>query len=111
MQEDISNQNGILGLQWDKFDDKFFFDISKICEKNTKSFDKKKFNTIHTKYIQSIRYIHPVTVKLKILFQDVCCEKFAWDINLPQSYLLVFYDIGNGLREVQKVLFERLYFI
>ena len=55
--------------------------------------------------------LNPVTVKLKILFQDVCCEKFAWNNNLPQSYLSVFYDIGNGLREVQKVLFERVYFI
>ena len=52
MQEDISNENCILGLQWDKFDDRIIFVISKIC---TSSFDKKMFNTIETKYIRSIR--------------------------------------------------------
>ena len=29
----VSNENYILGLQWDKFDEKILFDISKICEK------------------------------------------------------------------------------
>ena len=52
MQEDISNENCILGLQWDKFDDRIIFVISKVC---TSSFDKKMFNTIETKYIRSIR--------------------------------------------------------
>ena len=52
----------------------------------------------------------PVIVKLKILFQDVCCEKFAWDNILPESYLSVFYDILTGLRETKKI-FERVYYV
>ena len=55
--------------------------------------------------------MNPVIVKLKILFQDVCYGKFAWDDIFPESYLSVFYDIVNGLREVQKVLFETVYCI
>ena len=65
MQEDISNENCILGLEWNKFDDKIIFDISKIC---TSSFDNKKFNTIETKYIRSIR-ISKIQLKLKDFFQ------------------------------------------
>ena len=41
-----------------------------------------------------------VIVKLKILFQDVCCGKFAWDDILPESYLSVFHDIVNGLQSI-----------
>ena len=78
LQEDISNEN-------DKFDDKIIFDISKNCEKIPENLTKS-----------------PVIVKLKILFQDVCCEKFAWDNILPESYLSVFYDILTGLRETKK---------
>ena len=55
--------------------------------------------------------LNPVIVKLKILFQDASYEKFAWDDDLPQSYLSVIYNIVNGLREEQKVLFERVYCI
>lgn len=55
--------------------------------------------------------LNSVKVKLKILCQDVCCKKFAWDDTLPQSYLSVFYDIVNGLHEVEKVLFQRAYYI
>ena len=53
---------------------------------------------------------NPFIATLKILFQDVCCKKFALDNILSESYLLVFYVV-NGLREVQKVLFEILYCI
>ena len=45
--------------------------------------------------------LNPVIVKLKILFQDVSCEKFSWDDILPESYLSIFYFMVNGLREVQ----------
>ena len=36
---------------------------------------------------------------------------FDVDNILPESYLSVFYDIIHSLREVQKVLFERVYLI
>ena len=54
---------------------------------------------------------NPVKVKrLKISFLDACYGKSAWNI-LPECYLSVFYDTLNGLCEVQKFLFERVYYI
>ena len=55
--------------------------------------------------------VNPVKVKrLKISFPDACYGKSVWNI-LPECYLSVFYDILNGLCEVQKFLFERVYYI
>ena len=55
--------------------------------------------------------LNPVIVKLNILFQDVFHENFAWDGIFPKGFLSVFYDTVNGLHEVQKVLFKRVYYI
>ena len=59
----------------------------------------------------SLGLLNPVIVKLKISFLDVCCEKFALDDILPESYLTGFYDIVYDLCKVQKVLFERVHCI
>lgn len=77
MQENISNENCILGLQLDKFDDKITFDISKICGKNIGSFDKTKLNTIHNKFIQSIRITESSYSQIEDLISR--SEKFSWD--------------------------------
>ena len=49
---------------------------------------------------------NPVIVKLKILSQDVCGGESACGDILPESYLPVFCDKVNCLREVQNILFE-----
>ena len=105
LQEDISNEKFILVLQWDKFD------ISKMCEKILKVLTKRSLIQFIRGIFDPLGLLNRVIAKLKILFQDICYKKLALDDFLSQSYLSVFYDIVNSLREVQKVLFKRVYCI
>lgn len=82
--------------------------------KNIESFDKKKFNIIHyTKYIQSIRiaeYSYTQTEDLvsRCLLWKIC---MGWYFTTKLIIIIQFYKTGNSLRQVQKVLFERVYCI
>ena len=102
LQEDVSNESSILGLQWDKFDDKITFDISKTCEKILEVLTKRSLIQLIPSVFDSLGLLNPVIVKLKISFLDVCCKKFALDDILPESYLSGFYDIVYDLCKVQK---------
>lgn len=100
----------------DKFHNKIIFDTSQICEKisvltKIKVLTNRSLIQFIPSIFEPLGLLNPVIVKLKILFQDACYEKFAWDDVLPQSYLSVIYNIVNGLREERKVLFERVYCI
>ena len=75
-------------------------------EKIPKVLTKRSLMQFISSIFDSLGLPNPVIIKLKMLFQDVFCEKSACGDILPESYLSVFYDIVNGLREVQKVLFE-----
>ena len=79
LQNDISNENCIQGSQWDKFDDKFIFDISNICEKIPKVLTKRSSIQFIPSISDPLGLLNPVTANLKILIQDICSEKFTWD--------------------------------
>ena len=49
--EEISNENTILGLQWEKNSDKIIYDITKICKKYSNSYYKTHNYSIFSKYI------------------------------------------------------------
>ena len=93
MQENISNENCMLGLQLDKFDDKIIFYISNICEKISEVLTKRSLIQFIPNMFDPLGLLNPVIVKH---------GKFAWDDILPESYLSVFDGRVNGLPGVQK---------
>ena len=90
---------------------KLFLIYQKFVKKIPRVLTKRSLIKFITSIFDSLGLLNLVIVKLKILFQDVWCEKLVWDDVLPESYLSVFYDIANGLCKVQKVLFESVYCI
>ena len=81
--ETYSNENKVLGTLWDKQTDHLMFDFndihSKFIEEPTK---RSKIQSLASIY-DPLGLIAPVIVKKKILFQDICVNKFTWNEELP----------------------------
>ena len=86
--ETYSNKNKVLGILWDKQSDQLMFDFndirSKFIEEPTKRFIIQSLALIYDPF----GLIAPVIVKMKILFQDICVNKFTWDEELPLEFYI-----------------------
>ena len=69
----------VLGLAWDYEVDVINFDLTETAER-AKGLPARKQNTLRLAGIfDPLGIIGPVTVKVKIMFQDVCRQKSGWD--------------------------------
>ena len=75
LHEEISNENTILGLQWDKSSDEMIFDVNKICKNIPTVITKRSIIQFLASIYDPLGLINPLIVKLKNLFQDMCTEK------------------------------------
>ena len=73
--EEISNENAILGLQWDKSSDEIICDVNKICKNIPAVITKHSIIQFLVGIYDPLSLINPLIVELKVLFQDMCFEK------------------------------------
>ena len=78
-QNDIKPEK-ILGVLWDEIDDIIISDFKEIVELS-ETLSTTKINTfkILAMFFDLIGILQPLVIKLKILFQKGCKEKFDWD--------------------------------
>ena len=78
----------VLGIPWDTAGDKFEFDLSKIGEliEGEKITKRKVLGSI-AKLFDPLGIISPITVSMKILFQELCVEQYEWgeELNLDRK--------------------------
>ena len=70
----------VLGLAWDYEADVISFDLTEIAER-AKGLPATKRNTLRllAGIFDPLGIMGPVTVKVKIIFQDVCRQRSGWD--------------------------------
>ena len=62
--EEISNENTILGLQWDKNSDEIIYDVNKICKNITTVITKRSIIQFLASIYDPLGLINPLIVKL-----------------------------------------------
>ena len=73
----------VLGVKWNCESDTFHLDLAQIAEK-AEGLEPTKRNVLSllASLFDPLGLISPVTVSMKILFQEICSSKLDWDETL-----------------------------
>ena len=98
--ETYSNKNKVLGILWDKQSNQLMFDFNDICSKFIEESIKRSIIQSLTSIYDLVSHIAPIIVKMKILFQDICIDKFTWDEELPLEFCSRWKENFFDLEEI-----------
>ena len=78
----------ILGIKWNYVQDKLVFDLTEmaILMRNTEP-TKRCIVGVATKFYDPLGFMSPVTIRIKIFFQELCINKVGWDEPLSGQLL------------------------
>ena len=101
--EEMSNENTILGLQWDKSSDEIIYDVTKICKRIPTVITKRSIIQFLASIYDPLGLINLLIVKLKVFFQDMC----NWDNHLSEKFVLRFTEIVDDFNNIDRIIFNR----
>ena len=99
--EMFSQDNKVLGLIWDKDADTIIFDFNDIRSKFIEHPSKRPVIQSIASIFDPLGLISPITVKMKIFFQDVCIKKFNWDEEISLELQARWYDLLIELEQIE----------
>ena len=106
-----SREQKILGVMWDYSDDCFVFDFSQLASAAAELEPTKRHIVgIASKIYDPIGFVSPITIRFKILFQELCEAKMDWDEVLPTELLQKWHNLTVGLEDLQPIKIQRCYF-
>ena len=98
--EKVLQSSKILGLIWDEEKNVFIFDFAKLAETTSKTKPtKRNILLILTCFYDPTGFIQPLTVTMKVLFQDICKSKIYWDNELSQELKVRWFKIIKGISD------------
>ncbi|KAH9638504.1 hypothetical protein HF086_007474 [Spodoptera exigua] len=95
-----------LGLGWNPTKDNFLFN-SKIMPSTGSTTTKRAFLSEISKLYDPLGWISPLTIKLKILFQDVWKAKIQWDEPIPTDIRNEWEKIKNDIMVINEIEIPR----
>ena len=102
----------ILGIKWDEVRDEFILGVKDIFV-NAENINPTKRNVL--KVIAScydpIGYLSPITIQLKLLFQEICSVQITWDDLLPADLVKKWNIIVGYLKIYSDQRLCRRYFV
>ena len=89
-----SGGHKVLGVSWNPTSDTLEFDITEIA-KSLHELKPTKHNIVGvaSRVYNPLRFLSPVVVSLKIIFQELCRSRIDWDDPLPQELELKWKGI------------------
>ena len=98
----------ILGILWNEKNDTLCFDFSDIIEP-PRSLKPSKRNVLKILAIfyDLLRILKPILISLKVLFQNLCKQKFKWDESISDEFKGEWYDILSYLGNVRTIEIPR----
>ena len=76
----------VLGVKWNCESDTFHLDLAQVAQK-AEGLNPTKCNVLSllASLFDPLGLISPVTVSMKIIFQEICSSKFDWDKTLTDE--------------------------
>ena len=101
----------VLGVAWDPVQDYMIMDLRNIvAEANLCNPTKRHIVSIASKIYDPIGIVSPVTVKFKMLLQDLHCAKIDWDQEISKHLLDYWSKLIMSIKDSEPVLIRRSYF-
>ena len=99
----------VLGMNWNTHSDKVIFSVSELTEyANSLPLTKRSILKVTSKIYDPMGFISPVTVKMKVLFQEVCINKTNWDSELRGETLKKWKSIFQELNMILPIVIKFL---
>ena len=105
----FTNEPKILGIQWEKERDVFQFDFLNILEKFTLKPTKRNVLQAMASIFDPLGLLAPMTVNLKLLYQDICNEKYEWDDDLSEEFVQRWETFKAQMKEAEMFELSRKY--
>ena len=98
----------VLGVRWDVANDVLIFDLSGIAEvmKETRP-TKRNAVSLATRFFDPLGMISPLTIRFKLLFQQLCETKVGWDELLEGRLLIEWETLASDLQRSQPISIPR----
>ena len=106
---DTSSTVGLLGLRWNTLTDTLSLATRQIPPVNTLVTKRDVLQT-SSQMFDPLGWVTPVTIKAKILLQEIWQTKLSWDEPLPTPIKDKWIAILADLEELPKLTIQRAYF-
>ncbi|CAB3999739.1 Hypothetical predicted protein [Paramuricea clavata] len=109
--DSCENIRKVIGLQWNTTEDKLVFDMknySDLFVSNT-PITKRKVLSVISKVYDSIGLIAPVTITMKVLFQQLCKDGVDWDQTISEELYSKVKELKDDLEECKTIQAARCY--
>ena len=101
----------LLGITWDNCSDEFLFNFSDLIEyARNLPVTKRSVLKIAAKIFDPLGFLSPFVVRLKILFRDLCTDKFEWDELLQGEVLSKWNTISAEFSSISCLKVPRCYY-
>ena len=98
-------------ILWDEHKDTFIYDFKEICELvHSLPLTKRNLLRILAKYYDPLGMLHPIIIKMKIMFQQICKLNVDWDSVLPDNLRQTFFCLLLFLNENEQIEVRRYIF-
>ena len=101
----------VLGLRWDQFHDTLRLTPKETCVKSSQPISKRVVLQRSSKTYDPLGFLSPVTIKAKLLMQDLWQQKVEWDEPLPQELELKWNSIARDIEDATKLIIPRRFFL
>ena len=103
----------ILGLTWNSTNDMLFLSLEKMIRKSEAITKLTKRSTISftSKLFDPLGYVEPITVKAKIIIQDLWKQNLIWDEDVPSEHKDQWLNWISDISNLTSVEIPRPYFL
>ena len=100
----------VLGIPWNMQRDVLIMDLAKLFQDIPGKVTKRQVLAASSRVYDPLGFVSPVTVTLKIFFQELCELKIGWDDVLDDKLQDRWSTMVDELRRMEPVILPRCYF-
>lgn len=106
-----AQEHKILGVKWNHEDDSLNFNFESITEAaNTNEPTKRNIVSASSRIYDPMGILSPVTIQLKMLFQEICKHQVDWDTPLVGELRERWKKLVDEMKKIDCFVLPRCYF-
>ena len=107
-QQSGPKRDKILGLSWDCESDTIHFNFERTAEKAKEGeLTKRSVLSVISGLFDPLGIFSPMSVSMKILFQELCVDKVGWDEPINDEYKVRWNKWVDELSETKEIVIDR----
>ena len=106
----LEREEKVLGIRWNYVSDTFIFNFQQIVQaaRDLKP-TKRQVIGIISRFYDPLGVLAPITIKLKMFFQELCQSKVEWDEELAGDLKKSWNQLITELENLQSTVIPRCY--